>query len=95
MRWQVVASGVSKGKLTADLSSHDAAHEGSYGFEATVTEAFAINWHGLLSLPAFLVTDHERMCAALLTAPTRPPPREHAAVAARSLWRPPQGDCEQ
>ena len=49
------------GKMTADLSSKAAAHSGSYGFEATVTEAFAKNWHGLISLPAFLVTDHERV----------------------------------
>jgi len=44
----------------ADLSSTDAAHEGKYGYEITVTKLFAKNWHGLLSLPAFLVTDHER-----------------------------------
>ena len=51
----------SKGKMTSDLSSHDAAHGGKYGFEVVVTEKAEINWHLLLSLPAFLVTDHERM----------------------------------
>jgi hypothetical protein len=34
---------------------------GKYGYECTVSEAAEINWHLLLSLPAFLVTDHERM----------------------------------
>ena len=43
------------------VSSKDAAHSGTYGFEVTVSEAFTKNWHGLLSLPAFLVTDHERV----------------------------------
>ncbi|KOO23982.1 glycoside hydrolase family 10 [Chrysochromulina tobinii] len=47
--------------MTADLSSTAAAHTGKYGFEITVTELFQNNWHALLSLPAFLVTDHERM----------------------------------
>lgn len=47
--------------MSADLSSHDAAHGGKYGFEVVVTEKAEINWHLLLSLPAFLVTDHERM----------------------------------
>ena len=56
----VVRQGASGG-LTADLSSTKAKHTGSYGFEATVSEAFAVNWHAMLSLPAFLVTDHERM----------------------------------
>ena len=46
----VTASGITKGKLTSDLSSHDAAQSGTYGFEATVTEASEINWHLLLSL---------------------------------------------
>lgn len=47
--------------MSSDLSSKAAAHSGKYGFEVTVTEVFTKNWHGLLSLPAFLVTDHERM----------------------------------
>ena len=57
----VLATGITTGKMTADLSSTAAAHTGKYGFEITVTELFQNNWHALLSLPAFLVTDHERM----------------------------------
>jgi len=57
----VLATGIATGKMRADLSSKAAAHAGKYGYEVMVTEVFAKNWHALLSLPAFLVTDHERM----------------------------------
>ena len=63
--------------MTSDLSSHDAAHGGRYGYEVVVTEKAEINWHLLLSLPAFLVTDHERMysCTFWAKATANPHPR--------------------
>jgi hypothetical protein len=57
----VVAREAKKGALVYDLSSQDAAQSGKYGYMVTVSQLFEKNWHGLLSLPAFLVTDHERM----------------------------------
>ena len=58
---QTVVHQGSTGALTADLSSQRAAHGGSYGFEVTVTKPFEKDYYGMLSLPAFLVTDHERL----------------------------------
>jgi hypothetical protein len=57
---QAVVSPDTTGAMVTDLSSTDAAHEGKYGFEATVTKTFEKNWYAMMSLPAFLVTDHER-----------------------------------
>ena len=59
----ITAAGISKGKLSSDLSSKEAAHSGMYGFEVSVAETFEKNWHGLLSLPAFLVTNRKRLHA--------------------------------
>ena len=58
---QTVERAGSAGKLTADLSSTKAAHAGTYGFEVSVTKTFEKDYYGMLSLPAFLVTDHERL----------------------------------
>eukprot|EP00322_Chrysochromulina_rotalis_P026947 CAMPEP_0115855900 /NCGR_PEP_ID=MMETSP0287-20121206/14778_1 /TAXON_ID=412157 /ORGANISM="Chrysochromulina rotalis, Strain UIO044" /LENGTH=1202 /DNA_ID=CAMNT_0003310063 /DNA_START=9 /DNA_END=3617 /DNA_ORIENTATION=+ len=58
---QTVTHPGGSGKLTSDLSSTRAAHSGTYGFEVQVTEVFEKDYYGMLSLPAFLVTDHERM----------------------------------
>ena len=58
----VVKQGVAVGKLgSADLSSTNANHAGSYGFEVTIAEVFEKDYYAMLSLPAFLVTDHERL----------------------------------
>ena len=43
----VVASGITKGKLTSDLSSHEAAQSGRYGFECTRFLGDAVRWRAL------------------------------------------------
>ena len=69
--------------MTHDLSSTAAAHTGSYGFEVTVSKVFEKDYYGMLSLPAFLVTDHERMYTLAFWAkvpvgePGAPKPRPH------------------
>ena len=80
---QTVVKAGAAGELTADLSSTAAAHEGTYGFEVSVAKTFDEDYYGMLSLPAFLVTDHERLCAAP-PPPPPPPAREAAAAAARA-----------
>jgi hypothetical protein len=75
----VVKSGVDKGALEGDMSSQEAAHEGQYGFQVSVTEVFDEEYYGMLSLPAFLVTDHERMYTLSFWAKAtgNPKPRPH------------------
>lgn len=58
---QTVVRPGSKGEMSADLSSTKAAHTGTYGFEVTVKKTYEKNFYAMLSLPAFLVTDHERL----------------------------------
>ena len=81
---QTVVKAGAAGELTADLSSTAAAHEGTYGFEVSVAKTFDEDYYGMLSLPAFLVTDHERLCAAPPPAAARRRPPPPAARARRA-----------
>ena len=80
---QTVTRQGTEGVMTHDLSSTAAAHTGSYGFEVTVSKVFEKDYYGMLSLPAFLVTDHERMYTLAFWAkvpvgePGAPKPRPH------------------
>lgn len=91
-----VAQAGAKGLMTGDLSSTNAAHEGKYGFELEVTDVYEEDYYGMLSLPAFLVTDHERMYTLTFWAKAtgNPKPRPHVTFQVRapcrsSLDRPP------
>ena len=89
----VVATGITTGKMTSDLSSTAAAHSGTYGFEATVTEVFEKNWHGLLSLPAFLVatlpTTHPPLALSPLRGCLLAPSRAFSRLLSAAAGRPP------
>eukprot|EP00966_Prymnesium_polylepis_P047464 1098823-Prymnesium_polylepis.1 len=76
---QTVIKAGAEGELTADLSSTNAAHESTYGFEVNVKKTFEEDYFGMLSLPAFLVTDHERVYAFTFWAKAtgNPKPRPH------------------
>ena len=78
---QVVVSEGKSGKMISDLSSKDAAHEGTYGFELEVQQVFEQDWYAMLSLPAFLVTDHLRTYTLTFWAKSsaNPKPRPHIA----------------
>ena len=67
------------GSMEADLSSTDAAYKGKYGYEAKVTATFEQDFYAFLSLPAFLVTDHERVYKFSFWAKAtgNPKPRPH------------------
>ena len=60
-------------------ASTNAAHQGKYGFEATVHTSFEEDFYGFLTLPAFLVTDHERVYRLSFWAKAtgNPKPRPH------------------
>jgi endo-1,4-beta-xylanase len=80
---QTVTRAGTEGVMKHDLSSAAAAHTGSYGFEVTVSKVYEKDYHCMLSLPAFLVTDHERMYTLAFWAkvpigePGAPKPRPH------------------
>ena len=91
---QTVVKAGAVGELTADLSSTNAAHDSVYGFEVSVTKTFEEDYFGMLSLPAFLVTDHERVYAFTFWAKAtgNPKPRPHVTFqagreAGRHYWR--------
>tara|TARA_B110001452_G_scaffold139621_1_gene116042 strand:+ start:255 stop:3833 length:3579 start_codon:yes stop_codon:yes gene_type:complete len=75
----VVKAGVAQGSLEGDLSSKEAAHNGKYGYHVEVGEAFEEDFYGMLSLPPFLVTDHERLYTLSFWAKAtgNPKPRPH------------------
>ena len=81
---QTVVKAGAVGELTADLSSTNAAHDSVYGFEVSVTKTFEEYYFGMLSLPAFLVTDHERVYAFTFWAKAtgNPKPRPHVTFQA-------------
>ena len=75
---KIVREGV-EGGMTADLSSMNAAYKGKYGYELIVTETFEQDFYAFMGLPAFLVTDHERVYRLSFWAKAtgNPKPRPH------------------
>ena len=77
------------GAMTDDLSSTDAAHEGKYGYEVEVTALYEKDYHGMISLPAFLVTDHERMYRFTFWAKATGNPKPKPHIVFQVLGTPP------
>lgn len=78
--WAVVSEGKT-GAMSWDLSSAAAAHEGTYGYELRVAQTFDKDWYAMLTLPPFLVTDHQRVYSLTFwaKASANPKPRPHIA----------------
>ena len=81
---KIVREGV-EGGMTADLSSMEAAYKGKYGYELRVTQTFEQDFYAFMGLPAFLVTDHERVYRLSFWAKAtgNPKPRPHITFQAR------------